>query len=146
MSNPKGRPRKATAELKLNGTFQKCRRNTDEPTPDVKVPDMPDILKGEAVKEWNRLAPLLASKKCLTDWDRNMLAAYCYEWGKYYDICKMQAEGAENAPNATQRTKALKNFENIAIQFGLTPSSRTRLSMGKSDVNNPFEKLMKKKA
>jgi len=141
----RGRKKKPTANLKLAGTFRKDRRNNDEPTPDVVIPDMPKFLKGEARREWLRIAPLLAKRKCLTEWDRSMLAIYCQEWGKYVRLNKEFDTDVGMVNMLRESTTLLKNVTSIATQFGLTPSSRTSLSMGKADTDNPFEALMKKK-
>jgi len=137
----------------LQGTFQPCRRYKDEPTPRVDIPDKPTFLKGEAAKEWNRITPLLAAQKCLTEWDRSLIAAYCFEWGVYVQLCKtVKIEdisletilGNRMAnPLFNARNKALKNMKEIATEFGLTPSSRTRLSVSEAEKENPFEKLLR---
>lgn len=147
---PAGRPRKPTENLKLTGNYRSDRRFADEPVPTVEIPDMPDFLTGEAEIEWKRLTPLLAAKRCLTKWDMPMLAAYCYEWGEYVEICKLQISGEveedQKMPSATARTKVLKNFSEIAREFGLTPSSRTRLSVSEADTKNPFAALRNQNA
>jgi P27 family predicted phage terminase small subunit len=141
----KGRPKKPTSLLKLQGTLQKCRRNDDEPMPDVVIPDAPKFLKKEALREWNRIAPLLAKKKCLTEWDRSLLACYCQEWGKYVMINKTFNTDVGVVNMLRESTTLLKNIKAIATEFGMTPSSRTNLSMGKSDTNNAFAELMNRK-
>ena len=145
MAKKSGRPKKPTAALKLAGTFRKDRRNNDEPMPSVVIPDMPKFLKGEARKEWNRIAPLLAKRKCLTEWDRSMLAMYCQEWGKYVRLNKEFDSDVGMVNMMRESTTLLKNIKTLAVEFGLSPSSRAGLSMGKADTNNPFEALMKKK-
>jgi P27 family predicted phage terminase small subunit len=145
MAKKSGRPKKPTAALKLAGTFRKDRRNNDEPMPDLAIPDMPKFLKGEARREWMRITPLLAKKKCLTEWDRSMLAMYCQEWGKYVRLNKEFDSDVGMINMMRESTTLLKNIKTIATEFGMTPSSRTNLSMGKVDTNNPFEALMKKR-
>jgi len=142
--------------LKLHGTYRDDRRYDDEPAPVVKVPQMPNFLKGMARKEWQRVAPLLAAKKCLTEWDRSMLAAYCFEWGVYESLCKklkgpgdyvaITTNGNEiMSPMLAARNKALKNFKELAAEFGLSPASRTRIKTSDSEESNPFQELLKGK-
>ena len=145
MAKKPGRPKKPTAQLKLAGTFRKDRRNDDEPMPDLVIPDMPKFLKGESRREWLRIAPLLAKRKCLTEWDRSLLAIYCQEWGKYVMIQKTFNTEVGIVNMLRESTTLLKNIKTIAIEFGMSPSSRAGLSMGKADTNNPFEALMKKR-
>ena len=141
-----GRKKKPTAALKLTGTFQKCRRLDDEPTPDVCIPKMPTFLKGEAAKEWKRITVLLAERKCVTEWDVAALAMYCQEWGKYVMVNKTFNTDIGVINMLGESTKILKNVKTMLVEFGLTPSSRASLSMGKADTNNAFAKLMKQKA
>lgn len=147
-----GRPRKPTALIKLHGTFRHDQRPESEPMPDAKIPEMPKFLKGEAKAEWNRLAPLLAEMKCLTDWDRSTLAAYCFEWGVYVSLCSKLKKINEyvvttingnkiHNPLLSARNKALSNFKELATEFGLSPSSRTRLSVSEKKNENEFMKL-----
>lgn len=110
---------------------------------------MPVFLKGEARKEWERLAPLLAQSRCLTEWDRSLLAAYCYEWAIYVNLSeKIKKIGdtvndRAKSPLLSARNKALKNFKEIATEFGLSPSSRTRIATNPKDGgSSPFAALL----
>ncbi|MBN2019303.1 MAG: phage terminase small subunit P27 family [Sedimentisphaerales bacterium] len=150
-----GRPRKPTTLLKIHGTFREDRRATDEPMPAIAIPSMPKFLKGEAAAEWERVAPLLAKMKCLTEWDRSLLAAYCFEWGVYVELCKkvklkdltittVSGNKIYN-PLLASRNKALSNLKELAIQFGLSPSSRSRLSVSEEEESNPFLALLQRR-
>lgn len=149
----RGRPRKPTAQLKIHGTYRDDRRFADEPTPQVAIPDMPNHLTGEAKKEWERIAPLLAKMKCLTEWDRSLLAAYCFEWAVYVELCKkvkvkdftmttINGNKIQN-PLLAARNRALKNLKELATEFGLSPSSRTRISKSETEDVNPFMALLR---
>jgi P27 family predicted phage terminase small subunit len=152
-----GRPRQPTASLKLRGTFRTDRRSVAEPEPTVIIPDMPKFLKGEARREWNRITVLLAARHCLTEWDRSMLAAYCNEWAMYVYLSR-QCYKAEHAVEPTRannsmlsgkllaRKMALKNCMAIATEFGLTPSSRSRIKTeSDKQESDPFESLMNRR-
>lgn len=135
-----GRPRKPTAQLKLCGTYRKDRRYKSEPTSKTAIPEIPKFLKNEARKEWNRLAPLLAKSRCLTEWDRSLLAAYCFEWGIYAGLCSRKISKPELL---RARNKAFQNFTKAAIEFGLSPSSRTRIAVRpKEEKTDPFQTLL----
>lgn len=149
-----GRPRKPTTLLKVHGTFRKDRRSVDEPIPPATVPIMPKHLRGEAATEWKRIAPLLARMKCLTEWDRSLLAAYCFEWGVYVELCKkvkikdlvittINGNKIHN-PLLSARNKALTNLKELATEFGLSPASRSRLSVGEEEEQNPFLAFLKR--
>jgi P27 family predicted phage terminase small subunit len=47
-------------------------------------------------------------------------------------------------PLLSARNKALSNIKEIAAEFGLSPSSRTRLSVGEKEETNPFLALLKR--
>jgi P27 family predicted phage terminase small subunit len=115
---------------------------------------MPKHLRGEAATEWRRIAPLLAKMKCLTEWDRSLLSAYCFEWGVYVELCKkvkvkdlvittINGNKIHN-PLFSARNKALTNLKELATEFGLSPSSRSRLSLGgEEEEQNPFLAFLK---
>ena len=134
-----GRPRKPTATLRLHGTFRADRRYASEPAPETAIPNRPKFLKGEAKKEWLRITKLLQKQKCLTECDRALLAAYCLEWGVYAQLARrvtsiddyvsVSEKGNEFLnPLVTARNRSLKNLSALAVEFGLSPSSRTRIS------------------
>ncbi len=163
-----GRPRKPTADLKLCGTFRKDRRFDDEPVPDSGTLERPKFLKGPAKKEWERLAPLLYEKGVLTTWDLGAFAQYCWHWGEWVSLCQAIKKGKwvggkedgkikkDMRTRYTARTskggecldvlvqaqiKALNACRSLATEFGLTPSSRTRIKMGDKQEENVFAKL-----
>ena len=150
----RGRPRTPTNTLKLHNTFRKDRRNVGEPEPNIEIPERPKWLTGEGRREWERIAPLLARMKCLTEWDRSMLAAYCFEWGMYVMLCRKTKKLKDTVvyttngnevqnPLLTARNRALKNWKELAIEFGLSPSARSRLDVDVNSGNNEFVKLLK---
>ena len=149
-----GRPRKPTATLKLHGSYRKDRRYKSEPVPPTAIPNRPKFLKGEAKKEWVRITLLLAKQKCLTELDRALLAAYCFEWGVYAALCKSVKEygsitingNVTQSPLLTARNRALKNLKELATEFGLSPGSRTRIATNPASEADPFAALMKRRA
>jgi len=153
MSGKMGRPKTPTAQLKIHGTFRRDRRYDDEPMPEVGIPERPKFLKGPARKEWDRITPILLEMRCITDADMAMIAAYCFEWGlyatlakkvKYVDLIVTTINGNEILnPLYNARNRALKNFKELASEFGLSPSSRTRIkATTEPGKQNPFAALM----
>jgi P27 family predicted phage terminase small subunit len=150
-----GRPRKPTIKLKIHGTYRADRRFINEPAPAIVIPIMPKHLKGEAATEWRRIAPLLAKMKCVTEWDRSLLSAYCFEWGVYVELCKkvkikdlvittINGNKIHN-PLLSARNKALTNLKELATEFGLSPSSRSRLNLGgEEEEQNQFLAFLKR--
>lgn len=152
-----GRRRKPTNILKLEGTLRSDRRTGDEPQPTIAIPDRPEFLKGEAEKEWRRIAPLLADQNCLTEWDRAALAAYCQTWKEYVALCKQvnrvtkvvikTSKGTQiQNPLVGAKNTAFNNLLRICGEFGLTPSSRSRLAVGPASGDiDPLQELLKRR-
>lgn len=141
ITGPKPAP---TAIKALLGNPGKRALNDDTikvpPASEVKPP-MP--LYGPASREWVRITPHLHSLGLLTDLDLTMLAAYCESWGRY---CDAQAEVSEHGiliegyrgglvknPAAQLVRDAFSDMIRLALEFGMTPSSRGRMTIPGSD-------------
>lgn len=157
---PRGRPPKPSASLKLQGTYRADRRFADEPVPDAGIPVRPKFLTGPAKKEWERLGPLLIEKGVLTTWDVAAFTQYCWHWGEWVSLgraVKKAKNGMKDLRSRYTSTtskggecldvlvqaqfKALVACRSLATEFGLTPSSRTRIKTGAKQEENPFAKL-----
>jgi P27 family predicted phage terminase small subunit len=149
----RGRKPKPKALRILHHDFRPDRHNADQPEPEVNIPKRPTFLRGEAKKEYERITQLLAAQKCITDWDMAAITAYCHEWGVYSMLCRKiskfehytvsSAEGTKMLnPLIVARNKSLKSLLSIAVEFGLTPSSRAKLKPQDKAELNPFAKLM----
>lgn len=133
----------------LRGNPGKRKIDDREPRPASAVPPCPKLLVGEARKEWRRVSKLLDALGLLTHLDRAALTAYCQCWARWVDAegkvnqlgavvlrpAPLAAEGEEQPPpefmpNPYLRVAeaSLKQLTRLLAEFGLTPSSRTRLS------------------
>ena len=149
-------PAKPTALKILEGNPGKRPLNKNEPKPKKIIPECPDWLEDEANKEWFRLVPELKRLGILTTIDVSGLIGYCQSWArhieaeKYISIHGMTFETESGylmpVPQVAISLKYLKICQSFMIQFGLTPSSRTRISMssGEEDID-PMEKLFRSK-
>lgn len=108
----RGRNSKPTA-LKILEGAQPCRINFDEPKYEPASTDPPDWLDGLALEHWAELAPILARSGVLTIADRAGLAALCDDYQRWR--------------TDPEDFKARDRYRRMLIEFGLTPSSRTRL-------------------
>ena len=153
MGNNKGQGRKPKPKyLKLlEGEPNKHRINNDEPMPHPTAPKIPTWLSREAKAEWRRLAPELETLGILTNIDMAMFAAYCAAVGKLVWAEKMIKEGhkknkssggliMQTSTGAWQTTpmvwiynKALEQIRSFGSEFGLSPSSRTKIKVVKPD-------------
>lgn len=116
-------PRKPAQLKAVAGTERKDRAGpavVDLPLVD-EVPAAPDWMpSAHAVKEWDRLAPMLTANKLLTEADLGPLAHLCALHGK---IVQLYAAG--EAPTASL-IGTLRNLEN---DFGLSPVARGKVNV-----------------
>jgi phage terminase small subunit len=91
------------------------------------APSPPSALKGEALAEWNRVAPTLAKLGLLKPEDRAALSTYCMAW-------EMLVDPATSKTTWFQASRELRAW---AVQFGLTPTSEQKLPTPE-DADDPF--------
>ena len=108
----------------LQGTFDKSRSNPDEPRPDLVtgIPVSPRRLKGEARREWDRVAPELSRLGVLAVDELSVLATYC---GLHAAIVAGEKCG-KLAPAGYYG-----QYRGMVADFGLTPSSRSKVKSHK---------------
>jgi P27 family predicted phage terminase small subunit len=135
----RGRKPKPTALLRLHGNPGKRPLPVDEPQPrQDKNLSCPEHLDQEAKNEWQRMSVELEALGLLTVVDRAALAAYCQcysRWVKLEGIVQKTGEVLFNkisgqhypSPYMGALNRALKNMQMFASEFGLSPSSRTRI-------------------
>jgi P27 family predicted phage terminase small subunit len=140
----RGPPPKPTHLRVLQGNPSKRPLNRNEPqVPPVETVNPPDYLLGHARAEWDRVAPGLRAASLLTELDVTTLAMYCIAYGRWREAKEMLAEMREKDPvtrgllingKINPLTKIARNAAqdmlHIAGAFGMTPSARTRISLG----------------
>ncbi|GAF77905.1 unnamed protein product [marine sediment metagenome] len=107
--------------------------------PKVAAPSCPPHLKGESLKEWKRIVPLLTELGLLGQVDRAMLAQYCSAWALFImadkhvqkgDLVDVSESGFPfQSPWVSIRRSASEECVKIAGHFGMSPASRTRISV-----------------
>lgn len=122
----------------LKGTDQPCRMNPHEPSLTAVVPDAPAFLGTIALEEWNRKAPLLARMGVLTEGDDAALAAYCQAYERFVEaeskirqsglLIKTSSGNVIQSPLVGVANRAMELMHRFMTEFGLTPSSRTRIA------------------
>jgi P27 family predicted phage terminase small subunit len=138
--------------VRLRGNPGKRRLNDAEPRPASRVPACPACLGDEARKEWKRLAKELAELGLLTGLDRAMLAAYCHAHAlwvqavasieRYGTMVKSPNGYPMQSPYVAVANKQVDIMVRIASEFGMTPSSRTRIRVGEKTPEDPFEAFL----
>jgi len=134
----RGRKPKPTVLKLLDGNPGKRPLNDQEPHPAQGIPNRPDWLDAEAQAEWDRVTAELSEMGLLTLADRAALAAYCTAWSRWVDaeamvkkfgtIVKSPEKGFPmKSPYLSIADQALETMRKLMVEFGLTPSSRSRI-------------------
>jgi len=157
-----GTKTKTTVLKILEKEKNKDRINLNEPKIAVAVPDCPAHLNTYAKKEWKRITPILERMGLITHIDMAALAGYCQAYGRWIDaeknIKKLQKRDGKDAmlintpkgyvminPYISVANKSMELMYKFMVEFGLTPSSRTRISVKSNEDNyDDFEKLLNK--
>jgi P27 family predicted phage terminase small subunit len=150
----KGRKPKPTAIKKLEGNPGKRKLNQNEPKPEKKAPKCPEWLEEEAKNEWSRLEKPLENLGILTEIDRVAFAGYCESFARWKQaeefiskhgmIIKTPSGYFQQVPQVSISQTYLKLLLKFATEFGMTPSSRSRLiaDNGSGDVDDPMELIL----
>jgi P27 family predicted phage terminase small subunit len=112
----------------------------------------PAFLKKEAKAEWNRLAPELFQLGLLTVVDGAALAGYCQTYARWLQAERMvsrkglvlnaKSRYAQPNPAMAIAQKSLQIMRAFMAEFGLTPASRSRISVAPPTKPDPFEKYL----
>jgi P27 family predicted phage terminase small subunit len=141
---------------RLHGTLRKHRLRGDEPQTRSEIPTCPRELSPAAKHEWRRIAPELAQLGLLARIDRAALALYCDAWGrwseaqqalqKYGVVVKSPNGFPMQSPYLAIANKALEQMRLLLGEFGMSPSSRTRVSAMPQDVEDEFSEFERSRA
>jgi len=150
MSGPAPKP---TALRLLQGNPGKRPINRAEPQPRADAGYAPRHLGRLAKAEWRRVVPELQRLGLLSIIDRAALEGYCSEYVLYRQ-CEdiLQREGVifmtetgymQQRPEVAIRAKALASMRQFMAQFGMTPASRSRVSVQQPEGESEFEQFLK---
>lgn len=144
----RGRKPKPTEQRILEGNAGKRRINDAEPTlPPFEDDAVPGELAVDAVASayWTRLLPVLRTGRAVTLVDREPLVALCIEWSRYLKaITEVRMRGEIIAtpsgypmpnPYLSIARGALAQLRSLWAEFGLTPSSRSRVHAAGDDAD-----------
>jgi P27 family predicted phage terminase small subunit len=134
----RGRKPTPTTLKVLSGNPGKRPLNEREPAAPQGLPEIPEWLDDEAKAEWRRITIDLAEMGLLSKADRPALAAYCTAWSRWVDaeaqvkkygtVVKSPDKGFPmKSPYLSIADQALELMRKLMVEFGLTPSSRSRI-------------------
>lgn len=134
---------KPTALKLIEGNPGRRQIEPGEVRPLVVAPVCPDHINPEAAAEWQRIVPLLLKHYLVTELDTAALALYCQSYGRWMEAERKIAEQrAKNGsgllikapsgypiqnPYLAIANRAMEDCYKYLQQFGLSPSSRTRV-------------------
>lgn len=116
-----------------------------EPRVSIARPDRPLFLNADALREWDRIVPDLEMAGLLTRIDKAALAAYCSAYALFEkaetqiqvmsDVDHVNCGLIEDTKNGFKqlsqwfviRNKALEQLRQFLSEFGMSPSSRSRV-------------------
>lgn len=119
-----------------------------EPVPAEIENDIPPELDVVAASEWTRIMDGYANMGVVTSVDRSALVELCRCWS---DLCRLRFEVREERetyedqygnprknPKVSLVDSAFDKWRKLSIEFGLTPSSRTRLNTNGGTPEDDF--------
>lgn len=141
-----GRKPKPTALKLVAGNPGKRALNKKEPQLDLAEPTAPEFLNTDAKVEWGRVVGTLYRAGLMTELDRAVLAAYCQAYGRWAQaeralmrmadkdefnralMVKTHNGTAMQNPLVGTANKAKADMVRYAIEFGMTPSARSKVN------------------
>ena len=139
----------------LRGTAQPCRLNDREPKPPPADISMPDGLSQAEQQHCQQVSDYLQEAGVLTVMDIQALKLYCriyVKWqesiGKldeYGPVIKTKAGNPVLSPYFKISQKYLDQLLAILREFGMTPSSRTRIHAKSDKPDDDYEAWQKKR-
>jgi P27 family predicted phage terminase small subunit len=146
-----GRKPKPTALKLVTGNPGKRALNKREAKIDLAQPTPPAFLNDDAKVEWGRVVGTLYKAGLMTEMDRGVLAAYCQAYGRWAQAERALARMADKDEmnralmvkttngNAVQNplvgiaNKAKADMVRYALEFGMSPSSRSKVNANPDD-------------
>ena len=136
MAKPGKKPLPTALKI-VRGTDQPSRVRKDEPKPAIDSIKPPEGMSTVALKQWDIVLPQLQEAKIVSNMDAHALALYCEAYATWVDANKwIQKKGAVvkskngflvQSPFFHVATKAYDQMKAMLIEFGMTPSARTRI-------------------
>jgi len=115
------------------------RQRRDDSGPALRLPACPAHLQGEARAKWKRTGRKLAACGLVTDIDAAALALYCQAWARWVEaegnlvrfgvVIKSPSGFPIQSPYLAIANKAMEQMAKLLVEFGMSPSSRTRVAV-----------------
>ena len=152
MAKPGPKPQPTNLKL-IRGNPGKRPLNTSEPTPDMQMPEPPDGISAAALSQWRIVAPQLHKIGILSLLDATALEMYCVAYGNWRDaqekirkfgpLVKAKTGFLQQSPYMQIANKAFDQMRAMISEFGMTPSSRSNISVPDDKEGARFGKYRK---
>ncbi|MHC4222602.1 MAG: phage terminase small subunit P27 family [Planctomycetota bacterium] len=138
----------------MRGSWR-ANRNPAEPKPEPGRPRCPKWLDSHAKATWKHVVPLLERMGVLTRIDRNALVRYCVLWARWRKAeeflrdhgethvvkdAQGQVKGLRPYPQVRMANQIAEQLLRLEQQFGMTPSSRTRIEVPQQESQDDRDK------
>jgi len=147
MAKPGRRPLPTRLKI-IKGTAQPCRMRKDEPKPLSDNLEKPFDLSPLADKQWDKIMEDLTAAKIVSNVDIHALAMYCEAYATWMEaqemirqhgvVVKSKNGFPVQSPFFHVANKSFDQMKNLLVEFGMTPSSRTRVSAIDDSDDNEF--------
>jgi P27 family predicted phage terminase small subunit len=152
-------PKKQPTHLRiLGGNAGKRAINKDEPPADNKRPKVPSHLSTIGKNCFNELCDAMEDMGILASYDRKMIELASDSYSEYREARKVVKEKGMSYSTTTQdgsemfrarpevaiASDAFKRLRSIIPEFGLTPSSRSKIKVGGAKDVDPMDAFLKK--
>jgi P27 family predicted phage terminase small subunit len=147
-----GRKPKPTAIKLLEGNPGKRALNHAEPKPRVVLPRPPEHLSDDEKAKWKATVKELYPLGLITTIDKDALAMYCVIFVRWLKAEKMVREKGEiiktaagniiQNPYLSIANRALDQLNKLGAEFGMTPSSRSRVKADLVDPDQELERML----
>lgn len=150
-----GRKRTPTPLKLLMGNPGKRPLPKHEPLARVKTPPAPAFLSARAKREWTRTGRQLLEVGIVTELDRMALAGLIQSYMRWVEAQEGLAQtgllirGKDGLPRVNPLLKVSRDsqteYTRLLLEFGLTPASRSRVSVEPVKEEDEFEALMRRR-
>jgi P27 family predicted phage terminase small subunit len=147
---------KPTAVKQLAGNPGHRLLNESEPKPAIpkQVPYAPRHLNVDGKREWRKLVPRLMRLGLYTELDQYAVSMLCEVWGQWVEAKRMTRKTGGPILKATDtgnlyqnpwyhvQNKAWEQLRKIIGEFGLTPSSRSKITLTSEEDEPSLAELL----
>jgi len=142
-------PKPQPTQLKIiRGNPGKRKLPEGEPQLKASRPDAPDNLSEMAKNHWDHIIDHLADAKLMTNLDIDALSMYCEAFARWSDannhikeigpLVKSPQGFPMQSPYLQIANKSFDQMKSLLVEFGMTPSSRTRVRAIEANTKDEF--------